>query len=34
MGVLGLIGIDSRGDLYVGEVAYSAYINRLVPEQE
>jgi len=25
---------NSRGDLYVGEVAYSAYINRLVPEQE
>ena len=28
------ISVDSRGDLYVGEVSYSAYINRLAPEQE
>ena len=25
---------DSRGDLYVGEVSWSAYINRLAPEQK
>ena len=28
------ISVNSRGDLYVGEVSYSAYINRLAPEQE
>ena len=28
------IGVDSRGDLYVGEVSWSAYVNRLAPDRD